>query len=224
MTQFEAVLFDMDGTLVNSEPHWLAAEEELMAEYDHIWTHDDQQYCFGGPLSKVGRYMWELAGHRKTPDWFHQELVNRTLDRLRHGVEFMPGALELLRELKAAGIPTALVTASPDSIMHATLEGMGEKLFDYAVSADQVQTTKPNPEAYLLAARKLDVNIENCIVLEDSNTGVQAGLAAGAFVLAIPALAILQDYQDLTIIESLEGVTLAHLEQIFESQHELDAI
>ena len=83
MIPFEAVFFDMDGTFVNSEPHWLAGETELMAEYGHAWTKADQQYCLGGPLSKVGRYMWELAGEKESPEWFHHELVRRTLTHFR---------------------------------------------------------------------------------------------------------------------------------------------
>ena len=102
--EFEAIFFDMDGTLINSEPHWLLAETELMAEYGHPWTKEDQQYCLGGPLPKIGKYMWELSGQSMSPEYFHQELVRRAIARIIAGTEFMPGASELLHEAISEGV------------------------------------------------------------------------------------------------------------------------
>jgi len=98
---FEAVFFDMDGTFVNTEPHWLAAETELMADFGHTWTFEDQRFCLGGPLSKVGKYMWELAHQVNSPEWFHHELVARTIKRFEEKIEYMPGSRELFLSLKS---------------------------------------------------------------------------------------------------------------------------
>ncbi len=212
---FEAVFFDMDGTFVNSEPHWLAAETELMAEYGHAWTHEDQQYCLGGPLDKVGRYMASLSGEQKSPEFFRDELVKRTIEHFQSDIEYMPGALELLLELKSEGVALGLVTASPEPMMRATLGRLDENLFDVAISGDDVAVTKPSPEAYLLAANTLGVNIENCIVLEDSNTGISAAKASGAFVIAIPMFISVSPEDRLVVLDSLSGISAKDLEELY---------
>jgi HAD superfamily hydrolase (TIGR01509 family) len=215
MKAFEAIFFDMDGTFVNSEPHWLAAETELMAEFGHQWVLEDQQFCLGGPLTKVGKYMYEIAGRVQTPEWFRDELVKRTLVHMRTSVEFMPGALELLFELKALGIPVGLVTASPAEMMEATLSAMEENYFDVAISGDDVAITKPDPEGYILAAERLGVNIENSIILEDSLTGISAGIASGAFVVAIPHIIEAKSGVRMKVIKSLSDIHVSDLEEMF---------
>lgn len=215
MNPFEAVFFDMDGTFVNSEPHWLAGETELMAEYGHAWTKADQQYCLGGPLSKVGRYMWELAGEKESPEWFHHELVRRTLAHFHESIEYMPGALELLQELVTAGVPCGLVTASPAIMMDATLSCMDKNIFDTAVSGDDVVKTKPDPSAYILAAKNLGVDITRSIVIEDSLTGIAAGKAAGAFVLAVPTMVTATAEDRIVIKSGLAGMTMSDLVDMY---------
>jgi HAD superfamily hydrolase (TIGR01509 family) len=215
MTSFQAVFFDMDGTFVNSEPHWLAAETELMSEFGHEWDLKDQQFCLGGPLDKVGRYMSELAGGVNSPDWFRLELIKRTMQHVRTSVEFMPGAIELLLELKSINIPVGLVTASPAEMMDATLDAMKEKYFDIAISGSDVKVTKPDPEGYFLAADRLGVDIENSIVLEDSLTGITAAKASGAFVIAIPHIVKIEPAPRVAIVDSLNIVNFSKLKSMF---------
>ena len=215
MTSFQAVFFDMDGTFVNSEPHWLAAETELMAEFGHQWALEDQQFCLGGPLTKVGKYMHQLAGGVNSPDWFREELVIRTMAHVRGGVEYMPGALKLLIELKKFNIPVGLVTASPAEMMKATLSAMNEQYFDVAISGDDVKVTKPDPEGYFLAAQRLSVDIGNSIVLEDSLTGITAAKASGAFVIAIPHIVETDMAPRMAILDSLSGIGVEDLETMF---------
>ena len=217
MSTFEAVFFDMDGTFVNSEPHWLKAERELMLEYGHEWTLVDQQYCVGGPLSKVGEYMWQLAGKSNSPEWFHQELVNRTVANFHTNVQFMPGAFELLQEIKGAGLPVGLVTASPAVMMNATLNAVGLNLFDVAISGDDVSITKPHPECYLQAAKKLGVNIQRSLILEDSQTGISAARASGGLLLAVPTFMDLIDSEQFQVVPTLDGLELSHIEVLFAS-------
>ena len=214
---FAAVLFDMDGTFVDSEPKWLAAETQLMAEFGHRWSKEDQMYCLGGPLHKVGIYMWELSGKKHTPDYFRQELVKRTIEEFRNDIGYMPGALELLLELSAAAIPVALVTASPEPMMNATLQRLEGVSFDVAISSNDVKMTKPDPEAYLLAAQRLGVDIQQCIILEDSLTGITAAKASGAFVIAIPTFLGIQGQERLIVLDSLNGVSIAILSDVFLS-------
>ena len=220
MTSFQAVFFDMDGTLVNSEPHWLAAETELMSDFGHTWVLADQQYCLGGPLDKVGRYMSNLSGGAQSWEWFRKELIARTMKHVESHVEFMPGAYELLSELKAAGIPLGLVTASPRAMMQATLVSLGEDFFDIAISGDDVKVTKPDPEAYFLAANQLQVNIRESIVIEDSLTGIGAAKASGAFVLAVPHIVKIDVADRVVVLDSLDGIRLSNLENFYLEQNE----
>ncbi len=214
---FEAVFFDMDGTFVNSEPHWLAAETSLMAEYGHEWTQEDQRYCLGGPLSKVGQYMYELAGKVESPEFFHHELVRRTVEHFQSHIEYMPGALELLLQLKKEGIPVGLVTASPSSMMSATLSRLPEEYFDVAVSGDDVKVTKPDPEGYILAAERLGVDISHSIILEDSLTGISAAVSSGAFVVAVPMMVTVTEKPRQKIVHSLVDVSVDTLEDFYNS-------
>lgn len=220
MRTFQAVFFDMDGTFVNSEPHWLAAETELMAEFGHDWVLADQQFCLGGPLSKVGKYMWDLAGGVQTPEWFVDELVKRTMEHVHTSVEFMPGAFELLMELKKSKVPVGLVTASPREMMEATLSSLDERYFDIAISGDDVKVTKPDPEAYFLAAKRLGVDITQCIVLEDSLTGIAAARASGAFVIAIPHIIETQSAPRMKVVHSLAGIRVKDLQSLFLENEE----
>lgn len=214
---FEAVFFDMDGTFVNSEPHWLAAETSLMAEYGHEWTQEDQRYCLGGPLSKVGQYMYELAGKVESPEFFHHELVRRTVEHFQSHIEYMPGALELLLQLKKEGIPVGLVTASPSSMMSATLSRLPEEYFNVAVSGDDVKVTKPDPEGYILAAERLGVDISHSIILEDSLTGISAAVSSGAFVVAVPMMVTVTEKPRQKIVHSLVDVSVDTLEDFYNS-------
>jgi len=223
MTQsFSAVFFDMDGTFVNTEPQWLLAERELMAEYGHSWTVDDQRHCLGGPLTKVGKYMWELAGHKETPEFFHHELVRRTIAHFESGIEFMPGAFELLLELKSKNVLVGLVTASPAPLLNATLASLDKQYFDVTISSADVANVKPHPEAYLLAAQRIGVDILDSLILEDSLTGINAGIASGAAVLAIPHIVEVAQTGRVRVIKTLDGVTVASLNDLYIPRTSMD--
>jgi HAD superfamily hydrolase (TIGR01509 family) len=190
-----------------------------MAEYGHQWTTEDQRYCLGGPLPKVGAYMWKLSGERESPEFFHQELVKRVISQFENGIEFMPGAHELLAAAKDEGIPIGLVTASPIAMMEATLSRFPKDFFDVAVSGDDVQFTKPDPACYFLAAQKLGLDITQCLVLEDSLTGIKAGSDSGAFVVAIPHLVTVAETARIRVLSSLENVSLSQLEELYTSEY-----
>lgn len=208
---YSAVFFDMDGLFVDSEPQWLIAETELMADYGYQWKSSDQNYCLGGPLTRVGQYMFEKSGSIESPEFFTQSIIERMSIKLRQGAPVLPGALELLLDLKKNGVPTALVSASPRVLVDSVLKSIPNHTFEFSLSADDVINPKPNPEAYLLAATKLDVDITNCLILEDSLTGVKAATSSGAFTIAVPHFVKVEAGHRLRIISALSELSFEKL-------------
>ena len=216
--QLQAVLFDMDGTLINSEPYWLIAERELMSRYGHSWSDADQAYCIGGPLPKVGAYMSKLAGHADDAAFFEQELVRLVAEQFRNGLEFMPGAEALVHDLVSAQIPMALVSASPRLLVDSAIALLPAGTFVTSVSSQDVKVSKPDPESYLKAADHLHVDILRCLVLEDSKTGIDAGLASGAVVIGIPHIITYQPSPRLHLRRDLVGLQARDLQEIFSNE------
>ncbi|TRZ55599.1 MAG: HAD family phosphatase [Streptomycetaceae bacterium] len=211
---FEAVFFDMDGLFVDSEPLWLESERDVTAPYQYQWTDDDQVACLGGPLSRVGEYMYERCG-AETPEFFTQTLIEVQTNKLRGKTPLMPGAIELVRELQAMGVPTALVSASPRVIVDAVLENLGGNPFPFSISSDDVVNTKPHPDAYLLAANKCNADISQSLIFEDSLTGVSAAKASGAWLIAVPHLVTIPESARVRSIKSLEQITFVKLEGLY---------
>jgi HAD superfamily hydrolase (TIGR01509 family) len=203
-----AILFDMDGTLVDSEPLWFQAEKQVMAEVGSTWEQSDQINCLGGPMEKTERYMQERSGSIKPFGYFSERLNDVMDEKLKHELKLMPSALELLLDCKSAQIPMALVTASTGRQMRAVLERFPAGIFASTVSKDDVEHSKPDPAPYKLAAKQLGVDIKKCLVLEDSITGVQSGLRAGAQVIGIPHLVQLQSHENLRVVKALSDLSL----------------
>lgn len=208
---FEAVFFDMDGLMVDSEPEWLQSEIEVTAVFGYSWLEADQVACLGGPLTKVGQYMFDKCGHQESPEFFTQRLIDTQVARMRGNTPTMPGALELVRELQLNGIKTALVSASPRNIVNAVLDNLGHDLFPFSISSDDVLKTKPDPECYLKAASMSQANISNCLVLEDSITGMNAAVASGAYLIAVPHLVSKDESERVRVIQSLEQISFSKL-------------
>ena len=215
MTLPAAVLFDLDGTLLDSEDLWWEAECRVVSSWGGRWTREDQAHCLGGPLKRVTTYMARETGSPHMPERIGAELLAEMESLLRSGdLQWRPGGLELLTECRAAGVPTALVSASHRRLLDAVAEavahhpGMPDPAFDTTVAGDEVDQGKPHPEPYLEAARRLGVLIDDCVVIEDSPTGVASGQASGAFVLAVPHLVDIAPQERRHVIASLEGVTL----------------
>ena len=185
---YSAVFFDMDGLLVNSEPLWLESETEMMAEFDYQWVESDQAACLGGPLDRVGDYMSGLIGGKRDGHSLMLEIIERMVVKFKGDLPFMPGAVELINDLRARNVEITLVSASPRSLVDAALSNFEINPFARSISSNDVKVTKPDPEGYLLAAASGGHDISNCLVLEDSLTGVTAAKASGAWVLAVPHL------------------------------------
>jgi HAD superfamily hydrolase (TIGR01509 family) len=208
---FEAVFFDMDGLMVDSEPEWFLSEIEVTKPFGYTWLETDQIACLGGPLSKVGQYMFDKCGQQNSPEYFTQTLIDTQVARMRGNTPTMPGAVKLVRELQSHGVKTALVSASPRNIVDAVLDNLGHDLFPFSMSSDDVVKTKPDPEAYLKAADMSGTNISNCLVFEDSITGMSAAIASGAYLIAVPHLVSIEESPRVRVINSLEQLSFSKL-------------
>ena len=206
-----AILFDMDGTLIDSEPLWLESEIEIMAELGCHWDQQDQINCLGGPMEKTENYMQERSNNIKPFGYFAKQLDDVMEQKLATKLDLIPNALEILNECKKSDIKIALVTASTGRLMRAALKRFPAGIFDTTVSYDDVKRSKPDPEPYLLAAKTLGVEIKNCVVLEDSLTGVQSGLTAGAQVIGLPHLVQIPRNPNLRVVESLSEINIEKL-------------
>lgn len=203
-----AVLFDMDGLLVDTEKVWGLVEAEVVERLGGEWGPDHQERLVGGSWDTTVAYMLGLTGADVAPEVVARWLLDGMLTRLESGVEPLPGALELLAEVKAGGVRTALVTASLRPMADAVLASIGRHHFDVIVTADDVTRTKPDPEPYELALRLLGADPRHTVVCEDSPNGVAAATAAGCHVIAVPNLVPIAAAPRRTIVESLLDVDL----------------
>ena len=214
---FDAVFFDMDGLMVDSEPEWFKSETEVTAKFGYDWSEEDQIACLGGPLTRVGKYMHDKCKGAETPEYFTQTLIDTQALKMRGNTPTMPGALELVRELQSRGVKTGLVSASPRNIVDAVLDNLGHDLFPFSISSDDVEKTKPNPDCYLKAAVMTDSDIQNCLVFEDSLTGMQAATSSGAYLIAVPHLVTIGESAKVRVISSLEQMSFAKLQNLFSN-------
>ena len=211
---FDAVFFDMDGLMVDSEPEWLLSEIEVTAPFGYRWQDEDQVACLGGPLSKVGQYMFDKCGQVQSPQFFTQTLIDTQVARMRGNTPTMPGAIELVRELQSHGVKTALVSASPRNIVDAVLDNLGHDLFPFSISSDDVTNTKPDPEAYVKAATMSGSDISNCLVFEDSLPGMSAAIASGAYLVGVPHLVSIAESSRVRVIKSLEQLSYSKIKEL----------
>ena len=200
---YSAVFFDMDGLLVNSEPLWLESETAMMAQYGYQWLETDQAACLGGPLDRVGNYMSGLIEGKRDGNSLMLEIIDRMVDKFKGDLPFMPGAINLINDLRAHGVELTLVSASPRSLVDAALSNFEVNPFVRSISSNDVKVSKPDPEGYLLAATSGGHEISNCLVLEDSLTGVTAAKASGAWVLAVPHLVPIEKAGRVDVTDSL---------------------
>ena len=210
-TGLQAVLLDMDGTLVETEDLWWETEVALLAEFGHRLDHTDRQAVVGGPMSRVVDHLLAVSGLPLTAERLGTMINDRFAERIAHGVPLRPGAAVLLAELAAEGIPAALVSASHRRIIDLVLTSLGSHHFAFTVAGDEVERTKPHPDPYLLAAARLGAEPARCVVIEDAPTGVRAGEAAGCRVLAVPSVTPIEAAPGRTVLASLEGVSVALL-------------
>ncbi|WP_281242404.1 HAD family hydrolase [Herbiconiux ginsengi] len=201
-----AVLWDMDGTIVDTEPYWMRAQEKLVESYGGTWTHEAAMTLVGSGLDRSARILQEF-GVDMPADEIIQLLSTRVMEQISEHVPWRPGALELLIALHERGVPQALVTMSIGRMAHHVASFLPADVFSTVVSADVVTESKPHPEAYLTAAATLGVDIAQTVAIEDSVTGVTSAVAAGAAVIGVQHLLNLDDSGADRIWSTLAGVT-----------------
>lgn len=213
-----AVLFDMDGTLVDTEPYWMQAETELVHAHGGDWTHDDALVLVGSGLWESAR-VFQAHGVDLDADTIVATLTARVREQLdQRGVPWRPGARELLHELREHGIPTALVTMSVRAMAEQVVSHIPFPAFDVLVTGDEVARPKPFPDPYLDAARLLNADPHACVAIEDSMNGLASAVAAGTVAIGVPHMIPLPTSDEHTLWPTLDGRHVADLIELVEDR------
>ncbi|WP_392542081.1 HAD family hydrolase [Oryzobacter telluris] len=202
-----AVLWDMDGTLVDTEPYWISAEHAIVEEHGGTWSDEYAHQLVGNDLMVSAVFIKEHGNVPWSPEQIIDELLARVVARVREHVPWRPGARELLASLAEAGVPSALVTMSWRSLADAVVSALPEGSFAAVVTGDEVSHGKPHPEPYRAAARLLGVEAADCVAIEDSPTGVRSAVAAGVPTIAVPHVVPVPEQAGAVHLDSLAGIT-----------------
>lgn len=206
-----AVLWDMDGTLVDTEPFWMAAETPLVERFGGTWSHAQALGMVGLALEDSARLL-QNAGVPWGVDDIIAHLTDEVLRQLAvEGVPFRPGARELLADLRETGVKTALVTMSMRRMALSVADLIDFPAFDVVVAGDDVTRPKPHPDPYLQAADALGVAIADTVAIEDSPNGLRSAIASGAVSLGIPLMVSLDGVGAHALWPTLEGRGVADL-------------
>jgi HAD superfamily hydrolase (TIGR01509 family) len=211
---FSAAFFDMDGLFLDSEPQWHQSQQEICARYSYSWDDDDQRICIGGPLSRVGDYISDICAHDMTGPEVVNELTEMMLVKLSTKAILMPGAFAAVERVRQV-MPVALVSASPRILMDAALTTLPEDFFQFTISADDVTRTKPFPDPYIEASKRMGFQPGSCVVFEDSLTGIASAKSAGCAVVAVPHYVDVALAPKVRVVTSLEDVSLDFLENFY---------
>ncbi|MDN4646059.1 HAD family hydrolase [Arthrobacter sp. PsM3] len=220
----KAALWDMDGTIVDTEPYWIEAEHALVAAHGGQWSHAKAMQLVGQSLVFSAGLLQE-AGVRLERREIIDVLTAHVISQVRTSVPWRPGARELLDELHGAGVRCALVTMSEAPLAREIVASLPKPYFEFLVTGDTVTRGKPHPEAYLKAVGLLqeqdpELGLHHCIALEDSVPGVAAALASGVLTVAIPHIMPLPDDPRHATWDTLAGRTVADLEELVALRHE----
>lgn len=204
-----AILFDHDGTLVDTEPVWAAAKVALTAEFGGTWTEQDTLDCLGLSMQFTLDRLRE-RGVNLPDEEINDLLVAKVHETLaQQPVEFLPGIERFLSEVREAQIPAAVVTNATTSVARRTADAAPEGTFSVIIGNDETTHPKPNPQPYLLAAERLGVDPTQCVAIEDSPSGVRSATAAGMRVIVVPG--------ELEVPAELGTVRLKHEELTLEA-------
>lgn len=217
-SQLRGVLFDMDGTIIDSEPYWMRAERELVESFGGTWG-EQQAYAL------VGSGLWNSAsllisaGVELEHEVIIDKLSARVREQISESVPWRPGARELMAEILQAGLPMALVTMSigPNAraVSAALDRELGQKVFSAIISADDVERPKPDPEAYLAGAAAIGVDISDTLSFEDSSYGAASAFSAGSITIGIPLHVEIPQGSTHEQWESMAGTGLNDLREAF---------
>lgn len=210
----QAVLFDMDGTLVDTEPYWIAAEYALVESFGGTWTDEHAHALVGNALIDSAIYIREHGGVDLDPPVIVERLLDEVVLAAQAEIPWRPGARELLAELAERGVPCALVTMSYARLAETMTDQLPPGTFAAVVTGDQVNDGKPHPEAYLTAAARLGAEPGYCVAIEDSPTGVASAQAAGCVVVGVPHHVDIGVAPGLAIVDSLTAIHVDTLEAL----------
>jgi len=207
----KAVLWDLDGTLVDTEPYWIATEFALAEEHGATWSHEHAMRLVGSDLIESGHYIRGVMGLEMSAEAVVDYLLDGVVEKVGRSVPWRPGAVELVDALRAAEIPCGLVTMSYQRFVAPILTQLPPETFRVIVTGDQVERGKPHPEAYLTAAAALGLAPEECVAIEDSHTGASSAEAAGCPVLVVENHVEVPSGPRRTFAASLTDVTVESL-------------
>jgi HAD superfamily hydrolase (TIGR01509 family) len=186
-TAIDAVVFDMDGVLVDTEHLWDEVREELTSEWGGRYTPEAQEAMMGMSSTEWSLYLHETVGLREQPETINAEVIRRMLERYETELPVVPGAVESVRRLAGDGLRLALASSSNRELIDAVLRRLDlSSSFEVTVSSEEVARGKPAPDVYLEAARRLGIAPERCAAIEDSASGIRAAHTAGMRVIAYP--------------------------------------
>ncbi|WP_243057650.1 HAD family phosphatase [Nocardioides sp. SR21] len=205
----KAVLWDMDGTLVDTEPYWIATEFELAERYGGTWSEAHALNLVGNELTVSAAYIQEHMGIDLAVDDIVEALLDGVVRKVQENVPWRPGAVDLVERTRAAGVPCALVTMSYDRFVAPILAHLPPETFRVVVTGDRVAQGKPHPEPYLTAAAALGLDAAECLAIEDSNTGAKSAEAAGCLVLVVENHVPVIPTERRVFADTLEGIDLA---------------
>jgi HAD superfamily hydrolase (TIGR01509 family) len=207
----EAVLFDMDGLLVDTEPQWFRAETAVVTALGGTWGKPHQEALLGSNLVFAAEYMVRHTESDVTVTEVMDMLRSAMSDQLAAGVALRPGVETLVAALSEQEIPLGIVTSSVREHLEVVLGFLPRSAFRITVTADDVTRLKPHPEPYLRAVELMDVTASGTVVLEDSPAGVDAGEAAGCRVVAVPSVVDIAPHERRPVVRSLDELDVATL-------------
>ncbi|MEV7933699.1 HAD family phosphatase [Curtobacterium sp. NPDC089185] len=210
MSELRAVLWDMDGTLIASEPSWILAQRTLVEQHGGTWSDGDGFALIGSDMETTAAAI-SAKGVPGSAEDISRVLTERVADALRGEIRWRPGAVALVRALRDAGVPQAIVTTSPMNIVEIVVAALPAGAISVLVTEESVERGKPDPQPYLLAAQRLGVKIHHCVAIEDSPTGLQAAVRSGAAVLAVPCDVPIELNRSWARVDTLEGLTVTDL-------------
>ncbi len=207
-----AVLWDLDGTIIDSEPYWLIAEQRLVEEFGGTWSEADGFALIGAGLTNAAEHL-QRCGVDMPVDAIVQRMVDEVDEMNAIQIPWRPGALELIRSIHDAGIPQVIVTMSYRSTANFVADAVG--LFAGVVCGEDVTHSKPHPEPYVLGAALVGVDATECVALEDSVPGTASAVAAGAVTIALPLHVPLPENANYTIWHTVVGRDVSHIREVF---------
>ena len=213
-----AVLWDMDGTLVDTEPYWMECEFALAEKYGGTWSHEHGLAIVGGDLIDSATYIREHMGIDRTPHQIVEELLDGVVDLVQQRMPWRPGARELLAALRELEVPCALVTMSWRRFVEPVVRALPDESFAALVYGDEVSHGKPHPEAYLRAAELLGFSPGETLAIEDSPAGAASAGTAGCRVLVVPSHVAVPLGEGRVLRESLVGLEPYDLNRLHDTQ------